>query len=172
MSVHLQQIRFFATTKDQPEAGTDSGVEFWFYVNDHSLTTFPTSGWNRQVLDHPWDDREKGRTELYEIDFKAGDTAISLSGTTVPRGIAFNDFTHARTASFTLRMRGDDWWRIDHYYLLGHFKELRHVPGTIDSFETINHGWLLMSRRDADVDMSTDPTEGMAWHFIDLNGTF
>jgi hypothetical protein len=136
------------------------------------MTTFPTKGWNRLNLDHRWDDREQGRTEMYEVDFQEGDIGINISGTNVPRGIAFNDFNHARTASFWLRMKGDDWWKIDHYNLLGYFKELRHVPGTIDSFQTIDHGWLLMARRDGDVDMSTDPSEGKTWHFIDLNGTF
>lgn len=172
MSVHLQKIRYIATTKDQPDAGTDSGVELWFYVNSDPWTTFPTKGWNQQDLDHSWNDRERGRTEMYEVDFQGGDIQLNLSGTPVPKGIGFQDFTHSRTGSFWLRMKGSDWWRIDHYYLIGYFKELRHVPGTIDSFQTIDHGWLLMARRDGDVDMSTDPSEGKTWHFIELNGTF
>jgi len=172
MSVHLQKIRLFATTKDLPDAGTDSGVELWFYVNSNPWTTFPNKGWNRTNLDHPWDDRERGRTEMYEIDFQVGNIGVSVSGTPVPKGIAYSDFTNARTGSFWLKMKGNDWWKIDHYYLLGYFKELRHVPGTIDSFQTIDHGWLLMARRDGDVDMSTDPTEGKTWHLIELNGTF
>ncbi len=172
MSVHLQKIRFFATTKDEAYAGTDTGVELWIYVASNSLTTFPTTGWHTQNLDHSWDDRERGRTEMYELDFQEGEFGTSISGTPVPKGIAFSDFTQARTGSVWLRAKGKDWWKIDHYYLLGYFKELSHVSGTIDSFQTIDHEWLLMARRDGDVDMSTDPSEGYAWHSIDLNGTF
>lgn len=124
MSIHLQRVRLFATTKDERDAGTDSGVDLWFYATKHSLTTYPTKGWNHQELDHSWDDRERGRTEMYEVDFQGGDLGMSLSGTPVPRGIAFNDLNHARTGMFWLQMKGDDWWKIDHYYLLGYFKEL------------------------------------------------
>ena len=172
MSVHLMKTRLLATTKDEPSAGTDSGVELWYWVNSHSWTTFPTKGWNASNLDHSWNDRERGRTEMYEVDFQGGDIGISVSGTTVPRGVAYNDLVQARTGTFWIRMKGDDWWKIDSYFLLGYFKELSHVPGTIDSFSTTDLGWLLMARRDADVNMSTDPGEGKTWHHIELNGTF
>jgi hypothetical protein len=171
MSIHLQRIRLFATTKDQADAGTDSGVTLWYYINLHVMTTFPTKGWNSQELARPWKDRERGRTDVYEVDFRTGEHELIVSGTTVPRGIAFSDFVHARTGSFWLRMMGEDWWKLDHYYLLGSFQELRHVLGTIDVFETIDHGWLLMARRDGDVEWSTDPLEGATWHHIELNGT-
>jgi hypothetical protein len=171
MSVHLQTVRLFATTENRPNAGSDDGVEFWFHVDPHLLTTYTPAGWNAVTLSHPWDDRERGRTEMYEVSFKAGDVEVAVSGTIVPRGLAFNDFAHARSASFWVRMRGNDWWRIDHYYLVGRFKELEHIPGTIDSFRTIDHGWLLIARREGDVDMSTDPSEGVAWHHIALNVT-
>jgi hypothetical protein len=98
--------------------------------------------------------------------------SIGLNGTTVPCGIAFSDFIHARTGAFWLRMVGENWWRIDHYYLLGYFQELRHIRGTIDTFEVVDHGWLLMARQDGNVSMSTDPLEGAIWHHIELNGTF
>jgi hypothetical protein len=172
MSVHLQRIRLFATTKDQAEAGADSGVLLWYYVNSHVLTTFPTKGWNSQELTRPWKDRERGRTEVYEADFRTGERELIVSGTTIPRGIAFPDFVQARTGSFWLRMTGDECWRIAHYYLLGYFQELRHVLGTIDTFETVDYGWLLMARRDGDINMSIDPAEGATWHHIELNGTF
>ena len=172
MSVHLQKIRFFATTKDVKNAGTDSGVEMWYYVKYHPWTTYPNLGWNAKNLNHRWNDRERGRTEMYEIDFQGGNIGKNVSGTPVPKGIAFNDFSHARTATFWLKMKGRDWWKINHYYLMGYFRELRHVPGTIDMFEIKDHGWLLMARRDGDVDMSKDPSEGKTWHLIDLNGTF
>lgn len=90
----------------------------------------------------------------------------------MPRGIAFSDFVHARTGSFWLRMMGYERWKIAHYYLLGYFQELRHVLGTVDRFETIDQGWLLMARRDGDINMSADPAEGATWHHIELNGMF
>ena len=172
MSVHLQRMRLFATTRNQACAGTDSGVMLWYYVNSHVLTTFPTKGWNSQALARPWLDRERGHTDVYETDFRSSECELIVSGTTVPRGIAFADFVQSRTGSFWLRMMGQDWWKIEHYYLLGYFQELRHILGTIDAFETIDHGWLLMARRDGDVTMSTDPAEGATWHHIELNGTF
>jgi len=172
MSIHLQRVRFFATTKNQKNAGTDSGVDMWYYVNNHPWTTHPDKGWNTKTLNHSWNDRERGRTEMYEIDFRTGEYGMAVSGTTVPKGIAFKDWYEARSFGIWLRMKGDDWWKIDHYYLLGYYQELQYVEGTIDSFRTLNHDWLLMARRDDDVELSTDPSEGKTWHQIILNGTY
>ena len=171
MSVHLQRIRFLTTTKDEKGAGTDDGVDLWYHVNNHLWTTLRPLGWYAEELNHKLNDRERGRTDMYELDFRRG-VGVSVSGTSVPQGIAFNDFTHARTGSFWLRMKGKDWWKLDHYYLLGDFRELRHLPDTIDSFNNIHYGWLMMARREGDVEMSTDPSEGQTWHHIELNGTF
>jgi hypothetical protein len=177
MSIHLQKMRLYATTKDQNNAGTDDGVDLWMYIDPHSLTTFPLQKpperWLIQKLDHDnYNDRERGRTDSYDVDFQGGDLGMALSGTSVPRGIAFNDWVAARSFPIFLRMKGNDWWRIDSYSLLGYFQELSYVPGTIDSFKVINHYWRLMAQQSEDIDMSTDPSEGTKWHHIQLNGPF
>ena len=171
MSVHLQKTRLYTTTKNQKDAGTDAAIEFGFDAPSQ-LTTYPTPGWNWQALDHPWDDFEEGRSDAYEVDYQGGNRGMSVSGTPVPRGLGFANWQEARKAKFKLRTKGNDWLRLDHYAMLGYFRELRHVPGTIDSFDTIDHGWLLMSWRDRDIDLSTDPREGTRTHSFKLNGTF
>jgi hypothetical protein len=171
MSIHLQKIRLIITTKDEPYAGTDSEVELRFYVNHHSRTTFPTKGWHKFKLDNPWNDRERGRTDMYEIDFE--EEVIEGADPTAPRGIAFNNFEAAHSANFRLKIKGNDWWKIDQYTLLGYFLETKPIPASgAGEEEVIDHGWRLMAQRDDDLEMSTDESEGVASHSIVLNGTF
>jgi hypothetical protein len=77
MSVHLQRIRLLATTKDQADAGADSGVMLRYYVNSRVMTTSPTKGWNSQELTRPWKDRERGRTEVYGLTSERESVASS-----------------------------------------------------------------------------------------------
>ncbi len=169
MSIHLERVRLFVTTGEKVNSDIALDLKICFYVDCHCLTTFPIKGWNKKRLTHPWE----GRTEIYEIEFQErGGITKNLGGTPVPFGIAFDDFVHVRTASFWLRMKRDKTLKIEHYYLLGNFVEMLQVPGTIDSFQSLHHGWLLMARRGDDVDMSLDPQGNAIWHHIELNGTF
>lgn len=154
MSIHLQKVRLFVTTSNRSSSGTDSDVFFYFYVPDGSFTTYPDKGWRSVEIDNPGDDRERGDTDLYEVDFTIGDIGVNISGTNVPRGIGYANFVDVHGSSFWLRMGGSDMWRANHYHLLGYFKELRYVPGTIDSFAEHDLGWRLMASRDNDFTMN------------------
>lgn len=171
MTVHLQSVRFVVRTKDEPDAGTDSPVDMRYWVTPGSSTSL-SAGWQTAVLDHSWDDRERARTEMYQIDIPEAAFAISLSGTTVPTGIRYASFVEARTAQFVIRTGGDDLWKIDCYHLLGHFIEMAFVPGTIDEFRVQDLGWRLMASAENDIVMSTDSREGLTSHPIAMNGTF
>lgn len=167
MSVHLEAVRFFATTMDEREAGTDDGVLLRYHVDREGPGT-PPAGWHTVELNHGWNDRERGRTEMYETDFSPGeDIEVIISGTHVG-GIRFRDFDEAMRQRFQLVMQGDDAWKIDHYYLLGRFTELDPLPGTSES-RRIEHGWLLIASRERDITLSTDPDEGIRVHEIRLN---
>jgi hypothetical protein len=167
VSVHLEAVRFFATTSSERGAGTDDGVSFRYNVDAEGLNS-PPAGVHTVRLDHGWNDRQRGRTEMYEIEFRPGEEARSRPGTDVA-GIQFRDFDGVMRQRFELVMEGNDAWKIDHYYVLGRFAELEHVSGTIDEFRRIDHGWILIARREGDITLSTDSMEGISIHRIRLN---
>jgi len=170
MSIHLQRLRVTHTTATRRYADTDDAVDLRFFIDPHAFTTYPYKGWRAVELDSARNDRQQGQTDTYEIALTEGDIGMSVSGTTVPRGIAFENFAKVRSAVFFLKIRGDDWWVLSSYRLQGLFQELRYVPGTIDSFQVIDHGWLVMAERSSEISMSTDASEGAAWHHIIIDG--
>ena len=170
MSIHLQQMRVTHTTANISDAGTDDRVDLQFFIDPHPRTSYPFRGWRTIKLDSARDDRKRGVTESYPIDFTEGNIGINVSGTNVPRGIAFESFARVRCAAFFLVIRGSDWWRAQNYRVEGHFEEMRFIPGSIDSSEIVDHGWLEMSVRSLPLDMSTDSSEGVAWHHLIIDG--
>ena len=86
--------------------------------------------------------------------------------TTVSRGIAFPSFAQVRKLLFSLKIGGSDWWQPESYQMEGSFQELRLAPGTINSSEVVDHGWLVMAQQDNPLDMSTDSSEGGTWHHL------
>lgn len=170
MSIHLQKMRIIHTTSTTADAGTDSRVDLRFFIDPQGLSTYPHKGWRTIELDSARDDRVRGRTDTYEIDLTEGTIGMALSGTPVPRGIAFPTFARVRCAAFFLKIDGSDWWQAQSYRVEGLFKEMRSVPGTIDSFAVVDRGWLLMSERNDPLDMSTDTSEGVTWHHIIIDG--
>lgn len=171
MSVILQRVRLYTTTKNEPDAGTDSGVELQYFVKTARLASESPPlkiryGWEKWNLDNPWDDRERGRTDMYEISLQdLSDVGSIVGGIHIPSGVHFGSFEEVRMKPFYLRIRGSDWWKIDHYFLYGLFKEL---PSPLT--HVIDHGWLLMAEQTADVELSTDDEEGSKWHQILING--
>jgi hypothetical protein len=170
MSVHLQRIRVTHTTSRQSDAGTDDRVDLRLFIDPHPWTTYPFKGWRSLELDSSRDDRQRGATESYELDLTEGSLGISVSGTTVPRGIAFSGFARVRCAAWFLTINGSDWWQALSYRFEGLFKEMRFIPGTIDAYEVVDLGWLVMSERSSPLDMSTDSSEGVGWHHIIIDG--
>ena len=75
-----------------------------------------------------------------------------------------------RCAAWFLTISGSDWWQALSYRFEGLFKEMRFIPGTIDTYEVVDLGWLVMSERTSSLDMSTDSSEGVGWHHIILDG--
>jgi hypothetical protein len=170
MSVHLQKIRVTHTTSTRKDAGTDARVDLRLFIDPNALQTYPNNGWRDFTLDSSRDDRQRGATETYEIDFTTGRIGASVSGVAVPRGVAFPSFMHARAAVMFLKIYGADWWQAQNYRVEGLFQEMRYVAGTIDSFQVVDHGWLLMAERNAPLDMSTDASEGVTWHHVVIDG--
>ena len=170
MSVHLQKVRVTHTTSTREHAGTDDRVDLRFFIDPNAWSTYPHKGWRDFKLDSSRDDRQRGAKETYELDLTIGDIGISVSGVIVPRGIAFPSFARVRSAALFLRIKGSDWWQARNYRVEGLFKELRPVPGTIDSFEIVDHGWLVMTERTTVLEMSTDSSEGVTWHHLIIDG--
>lgn len=107
---------------------------------------------------------------MYEMDFRLGDKNIAnILGN--PLGKYYDDWAKARKVRFALRIKGQDLWEIDSYCLLGYYKEFDYRQQT-KQLVTWDRGWLLMAWHEADIEMSTDASEGTWWHEIILNGTF
>ena len=175
MSVHIQRIRLYTRTKDERNAGTDDHVHLDWRMPNHMWSTYEKAiGGSTPTfrLDNPWDDRERGRTDMFEIDLQRGTEDIIVNGTTVPRGVAFHSWSHAKGTSISLQALGNDLWRMDHYLLFGDFEELRVAPGTTDQLQRVDHGWLLMAFHEGDVNLSKNPDEGLQFYPLNLNGPF
>lgn len=172
MSVHLRGIRLYVTTKDEPDAGTDSGVELHYFTSTarlHGEELRSREGWQVWNLNNPGNDRERGQTDLYEISLEdLSDVGKIVGGLHIPPGVAFRNFAEVRLTPFYLRIKGDDWWKIESYMLYGWFQEVREpIPtGGIQDW-----GWLQMAERTRDVELSTDDSEGSRWHQICITGT-
>jgi len=162
VTIILQRIRLFVRTADGRSSGTDSPVDLRFEASG----SYPGDGWQSVSLDHPWNDRERSRTESYEVDFTIGDETVDDA----PRGLSYRDWSEARNAQFKLEIRGSDWWNVDFVFLLGDYISREPVPNSIDAFENTALGWLLMARLDRNLSLSKDPSEGTAVHTIQLDG--
>jgi hypothetical protein len=150
MSKWLDKVRLVVTTKDVANAGTDDRVDLEYFLDNE---------WKAERLNHAWDDRERGRTEMYEVDIEPPALGTSID----PPGHEIGNWSDVKQTRFRLRIRGNDAWLIDSYFLLGHF------------YDSVSHpakdlGWHLMAYRDDDVWMSTDNTEGRELFDIEING--
>jgi hypothetical protein len=165
VSVYLQQIRLVTRTKDVSDAGTDDGVELWYFVtkipNDYQGTLGVRDFWQVWSLDNSGDDRERGQTDVYERSLIL--TEIAQYG--IPQGVVFGDMERVRRVPFYLKIKGPDWWKIDNYSLYGRFKELVSL-----NLPIVDRGWVLMAQEINDVQLSTDSREASVWHQILING--
>jgi len=168
----LQRIRLYTTTKDEPDAGTDSGVELWYFVSTARLTTESQplrvrQGWKKWNLDNPWNDRECGRTDMYELSLEdLSDVGLIIGGVHIPSGVEFQSLDDVRQRPFYLKILGEDWWKIESYVLYGLFKE---VPQPLTGINDL--GWVEMARLNQYVELSEDVEEGSKWHQILINGS-
>jgi hypothetical protein len=168
----LQRARLNLTTKDEPDAGTDSGVRLHYFTSTARLVWDSNElrhrqGWQRWDLDKPWDDRKPGRTDTYEIDLmQFSDVDLNVGGISIPNGAGFATIEEVRRRPYYLEIRGDDWWKMDDYVMYGLFK---HIPNPLTHID--NLGWVEMARLEADTELSVDDREGSRWHQILINGS-
>ena len=168
----LQRVRLFLTTANAPNAGTDSGVRLHYFASTARLAEDSTQirhrdRWHHWDLDNPWDDRERGRTDSYEIDLTGfSDLGSIVGGIPIPNGVGFPTMEEVRRRPFYVEIRADDWWQMDGYVLYGHFK---HIPSPLTHIDDL--GWVEMARLETDTDLSSDDSEGSRWHQILINGS-
>ncbi|MEE9362252.1 MAG: hypothetical protein V3U92_06615 [Cellulophaga sp.] len=178
--VKLRALKIILKTADVKDAGTDDSVHLSYFIGVHYGTNTGPAGWNLDELDKKWDDRERGRSDIYEIDFIKRQIAGGHGGVN-SGGIAFDNFEKAKAASFKLQIDGNDAWTISEYFVLGEFVEyVEYNERPIESYK--NHGWILMGStppktgfQDSDsphVTLSTDPSEGASEFKLDFNAVF
>jgi len=181
MSIILQQIRLFITTGTGKHDGTDDTVFLDFNIKENSLSSYEQTGWQRVNLDNPGNDREPGKTDLYDVKFFPQSSSGIIEGTgvgtwtplNIPPGIAFDGFENLREMPFFLILDGNDAWKIEQYILVGHVVESWFPPNTIDSNRTYDHGWILMATGTASFKLSRDTAEApRSFHVIDINAVF
>ncbi len=178
--IKLHALKIILKTADVENAGTDSGLYLHYFINNHYATNTGPAGWNLDKLDNKWNDREQGRSDIYEIDFIKRQIPGGHGGPN-SGGIGYNDFEQVKRATFYLRIDGDDMWSISEYFILGNFTE--YVETELRGIEPVkNHGWILMGstlpkigvkNSDAShVNLSTVASEGSSWFKLDFNGAF
>lgn len=150
MTIWLEKLRLIVTTKDVTDAGSDERVDLE-YVLDNELKSVR--------LNHPWDDREQGRTEMYEI---AVDQA-SVGTANDPPGREIGTWNDVKNIPVRLRIYGNDAWLIDDYLLIGYFHDSVTFPAR-------DLGWYLMAYGESDIWLSTDSNEGAEVVNIEING--
>jgi len=169
VTVYLQHVRLVTRTKDVDDAGTDDGVELWYFVTnilgDYGGSLGARDRWQVWSLNNAGDDRERGRTDVYEKSLILSEIAQKVGGYDIPQGVEFDDMEKVRRVPFYLKIKGPDWWKIENYSLYGKFKE-------IVSFDlpVVDRGWVLMARDVKDIELSADNCEASAWHQILING--
>jgi hypothetical protein len=168
MSIHLQRVRLSVTTGKGKNDGTDDAVFLDFNVRPHPLSSYGSTGWQRENLDTPDNDRERGRTDVYNLNFTSvaddQDVIVGVGASvyttfSIPEGIAFDSFEKVRDMPFFLILNGDDFWKLASYNLMGHFMESWTPPNAIDSNVIYDHGWLLLTAHDVSIGLSQDPDE-------------
>jgi hypothetical protein len=171
LSVHLQTIRLYTTTENLPHADTDTGIELWYFITTTRVVNGVVRvrhGWKSWALDNPWDDRERGQTDMYEIDLAdLSDVEQIWAGQPMPQGVPFHTLESVRLAPFYLKAMGRDWWLAGDHALYGRFVELiETAPGGV-----VDLGWRHLAQPSHELAMSEDLTEGSGWHQIVINGT-
>lgn len=179
MPVRLQTLRLYITTKDVERARTDDKV---FLQIDLSGKAVPLVR-----LNNPGNDRERGKTDFYEVslidgvklsDANGEEVSVSSSGSitsaSVPPGVEFESWEALRQLPIFLVTTGANAWRFFKYHLLGEVVYLDPVSNPIDApYSILFHDWLLLSSRDGDVVLSTqDDDGGDPRHQLVINGVF
>jgi hypothetical protein len=155
VAVTVRDFRLFVTTDSSPSwAGTDGRIEL-HYRDD--------SGPKQVILNNPGDDRERRKTDRYDVDLGG-----PLDRHPIPLGIHYKSWNELLLEkSVALVTRSHDAWKVRDCYLLGNVA-VTHLPtGAIDP-ELTSLGWYLLDRVDASFVMSRDPGEGVAQFQFDF----
>ena len=177
MTAHMQRVRLFTTTSSLVTANGDtnqhsSAVNLRFSIDSMNRNPNGDREWIPMELNQTRIDNKRGTIQIYQVDFTHENCGSRCDGSPVPPGIKFQDLDHARTGNFWLRLFADEQWEIDQYVLMGYFHEMLRISARIDSFQTIDHGWLEMARSNEEIKLGPEPYHGKLWHPLELNGTF
>lgn len=134
-------------------SGTDTQITCEVFRDDSRLLLA-----NLEPGRTPRLDRSELATYFWVFQNPTG-IGVSVSGTTVPY---YEDFPQGLQQHLRVRFtaKGHDAWEKDWIRSNVHFGELRHVPGTIDSFRWVEDWETFFFGRD--VVLSTDSAEGFA----------
>jgi hypothetical protein len=150
---NVTRIDWTIKTGDQWWSGTDTQIKIEILRDDTLLKRL-----NLEPGSTPRLNRSEQTTYYWEFQNPDG-VGVSVSGTVVP---FYEQFPNGIRGHLKVRLiaKGDDAWEKDWIDSSVYFGELRHVPGTIDSF-VWNEDWESFFFGQ-DVVLSTDRSEGFS----------
>jgi hypothetical protein len=150
---NVTRIDWTIKTGDQWWSGTDTQIKIEILRDDTLLKRL-----NLEPGSTPRLNRSEQTTYYWEFQNPDG-VGVSVSGTVVPY---YEQFPNGIRGHLKVRLiaKGDDAWEKDWIDSSVYFGELRHVPGTIDSF-VWNEDWESFFFGQ-DVVLSTDRSEGFS----------
>jgi hypothetical protein len=147
----VTRIDWTIKTAESWWSGTDAQIKIEIYRDSHMLKRLNLEPGRTLRLD-------RGELATYYWEFKDPDgIGVAVSGTTVPY---YEDFPNGVRGHLKVKLvaKGDDAWEKDWIDTTVYTGELRHVPGTIDSFVWVEDWEEFFF--DRDVVLSTDQSEG------------
>ena len=148
---NVTKIDWTIKTGERWWSGTDTQVQIEIYRDQQLI--------KRLILEPGRTPRlDQAEFQTYYWEFQSPDVlGVSVSGTAVPYYEGFPDGVHGHLIVKFIA-RGDDAWEKDWIESAVYSGELRHIPGTIDSFRWVEDWETFLF--DRDVVLSTDRAEG------------
>lgn len=148
---NVTRIDWIVKTGENSWSGTNGRVELEIYRDDQLLQRLNLEPGNTPRLD-------QGTKATYSWRFRSPDgMEVSISGTVIPYSVNFPDGLRGHL-KVKLIAQSDDAWEKDWIDTAVYSGELRHIPGTIDSFVWVEDWEEFLF--DRDVVLSTDTSEG------------
>lgn len=148
---NVTRIDWTIKTGERWWSGTDTQVQIEIYRDQQLIKRLNLEPGRTPRLD-------QAEFQTYYWEFQSPDgLGVSVSGTAVPYYERFPDGVHGHLIVKFIA-RGDDAWEKDWIESAVYSGELRHIPGTIDSFRWVEDWETFLF--DRDVVLSTDRAEG------------
>jgi hypothetical protein len=148
---NVTRIEWTIKTGERWWSGTDTQVQIEIYRDQQLIKRLSLEPGRTPRLD-------RAEFQTYYWEFQSPDgLGVSVSGTAVPYYERFPDGVHGHLIVKFIA-KGDDAWEKDWIESAVYSGELRHIPGTIDSFRWVEDWETFLF--DRDVVLSTDRAEG------------